>query len=200
MKLARLAHLEVKKLEDEKAELIIEKDKIEKILSTPALFNNELIATWRSVSSKYGDDYRTKIITITEEDKEEENLPEPEKCVVIMTKNGDVKRVKADSFKVQNRNGKGVKSLDDITFDPITTNTVDNLLIFTRKGKMYKMLVDNVPVGTNVSKGVKIGTLLTMDADEKVINLMELGGAYKGTKSQYGLISVDENNKYFAYK
>ena len=174
MKLARLAHSEVKKLEDEKAELIVEKDKIENILSTPALFNNELITTWRSVSSKYGDDYRTKIITITEEDEEEENLPEPEKCVVIMTKNGDVKRIKADSFKVQNRNGKGVKSLDDITFDPITTNTVDNLLIFTTKGKMYKILVDNIPEGTNTSKGINISMLIDMDSGEQVAAITSL--------------------------
>ena len=69
-----------------------------------------------------------------------------------MTESGLIKRIPATSFKTQRRNTKGVKSQDDITNMVIRTNTIDNLMIFTNKGRMYRLLVNDIPVGTNVSK------------------------------------------------
>ena len=56
----------------------------------------------------------------------------------------------------------------------ISTNTIDNLLIFTKKGKMFKMIVDDVPVGTNTSKGTNVNTLIKIDADDEVIAITSL--------------------------
>ena len=98
----------------------------------------------------------------------------PEDVVVILTQNGDIKRIPLTAFRPQKRNGKGVKNEDDAILDTISTNTIDNLMLFTSKGKMFKLLVDNIPVGTNVSKGVRVGTLINMDIDEKVVAITSL--------------------------
>ena len=92
-----------------------------------------------------------------------------EDCVVIATQSGDIKRVPATAFKTQNRNTKGIKTADDAILDMISTNTIDTLMFFTDKGKMYRLLVDKVPVGTKASKGGRIGALINLEADEKVV-------------------------------
>ena len=58
--------------------------------------------------------------------------------------------------------------------DTIATNTIDTLLVFTDAGKMYRLLVDNVPAGTNASKGVRIGTLINLEPNEKVVSITSL--------------------------
>ena len=83
-----------------------------------------------------------------------------------MTQNGDIKRIPKSNFKIQKRNGKGVKNLDDALLGVISTNTIDNLMLFTNKGKMYKLLVDNIPEGTNSSKGVAINNLIKLELNE----------------------------------
>jgi len=132
---------------------------------------------------KYGDDRRTELaqIEVPKEEKEIE-MVEPEDCVVFVTQSGDVKRIPASSFKLQNRNGKGVKTEDDAILDLISTNTIDTLMVFTDKGKMYRILVDNLPVGTNVSKGIRLSTLVNMEPNEKVIAVTSL---YRKTSAQY---------------
>ena len=133
--------------------------------------------------SKYGDERRTELtqIEIPKEEKEIETVV-PEDCVVFVSQSGDVKRIPATAFKLQKRNGKGVKSEDDAVLDIISTNTIDTLMIFTDKGKMYRILVDNLPVGTNTSKGVRISTLVNMEPGEKVIAVTSL---YRKTAAQY---------------
>ena len=124
---------------------------------------------------KYGDARRTELthIEVKPEDKIIEEVT-PEDCVVILSQTGDIKRVPKNSFKVQRKNGKGVKTKDDVIMSTISTNTIDNLLLFTKKGKMFKILVDEVPVGTNASKGAHVGTLINMDQDDEVIAITSL--------------------------
>ena len=81
---------------------------------------------------KYGDDRRTEVTQVViEKDEKKETIAnvEPEKCVVVLTESGMIKRVAADSYRVQKRNGAGVKTQDDITKEIIRTNTIDNLMI-----------------------------------------------------------------------
>ena len=117
----------------------------------------------------YGDTRRTQLLNLEETSKEDKEIEfvEPEKCVVIMTEGGLIKRIPTTSFKVQKRNGKGVKTQDDITNSIIKTNTIDSLMIFSNKGKMYRLLVNDIPVGTNSTKGVHVGSLLELDPGEK---------------------------------
>lgn len=183
MKLARLAHLEVEKLKNEKTDLEAEAARIEEILNNRDLLNNELIKGWREVAAKYGDDRRTKVITVVE-DKEEKEIEyvKPENCVVVMTQAGSIKRIAADSFKVQKRNGRGVKNEEGVILDTISTNTIDTLMLFTDKGRMYRLLVDDVPEGTNISKGIPIGTLINLENGEKIVAITSL---YRKSKAKY---------------
>lgn len=185
MKLSRLANLEVKKLENEKAELITEIDRIKDILNHEDKFNNELITGWREVAKKFGDDRRTVIRTVVEdpEDKDIEDVA-PEDCIIILTKGGTIKRVPSATYKPQRRNGKGIKTQDDITSMIIRTNTIDSLMIFTTSGKMYRLLVDDIPEGTNSSKGLSVKALVNMADNE---NPSVIYSIYRDTNAKYVL-------------
>ena len=170
MKLAKLAKLEKIEIQKEKEELLNSIDKLNHFLITREEQITELKNRLNTIVRKYGDDRRTELtqIDVSKEDKEIQTIT-PVDCVVLMTKNGDIKRVAKSNFKVQKRNGKGVKSLDDTLLDAISTNTIDNLMLFTNKGKMYKLLVNLIPEGTNVSKGVYINNLINLEPQEQVI-------------------------------
>ena len=204
MKLSRLAHLEIEKLKDDKLKLEHEIARINSILTHEDLFNNELIKGWRETAKKFGDEHRTKVITVTEDPEDEVEMVTPQDCVVVLNKAGSIKRVPAASFKTQKRGGKGIKNAGDVIVDTISTNTVDTLMIFTDKGKMYKLLVDNIPEGTNASKGIDIGALIELGVDEEVIAITSL---YRKSKAKYvvfitknGLVKKTELKEYKATK
>ena len=182
MKLAKLAKLEKVEIEKEKADLEAELSKLKAIIQNPI---PELINIFNEIKNKYGDARRTSItqVAITKEEKEIEFV-EPEKCVVVMTDGGLVKRIPSSSFRTQKRNGKGVKTQDDITQAVIRTNTIDSLMIFSNKGKMYRLLVNDVPVGTNVSKGQSVKSLVNMDINEEPAVIYSI---YRDTDAAYVL-------------
>ena len=182
MKLSKLAKLEKVEIENEKAELISELERLQGILQNPT---PELVKGFTELKKAYGDTRRSTITQVasTKEEKEIEFV-EPEKCVVIMTEGGLVKRIPATSFRTQKRNGKGVKTQDDITEAVIRTNTIDSLMIFSDKVKMYRLLVNDVPVGTNVSKGQSIKSLINMDMDEQPAVMYSI---YRDTDAAYVL-------------
>ena len=189
MKLGSLAKLEAVELNAEKADLakIISDKNILIIEETARL--SELRTRLMAFVAKYGDPRRTELaqIEVPKEEKEIEYV-EPEKCVVVMTESGLIKRVPTASFRTQNRNTKGVKTQDDITNAVIRTNTIDNLMIFTNKGKMYRLLVDNIPVGTNKSQGVPINSLVSMEGDEVATTMYSL---YRDTDAKYVLFITE---------
>lgn len=182
MKLAKLAKLEKVEIENEKKELEIELARLNAIIANPI---PELINVFNHIKKTYGDARRSTItqVAITKEEKEIEFV-EPEKCVVVMTEGGLIKRIPSTSFRTQKRNGKGVKTQDDITHAVIRTNTIDSLMIFSDKGKMYRLLVNDVPVGTNVSKGTSIKSLINMDMDEQPAVMYSI---YRDTDAAYVL-------------
>lgn len=182
MKLSRLANLEVQKLKDEKTSLEIEKNRIETILNNEELFNEQLINGWKEIIKKFGDERRTRVIDIADEVEESEIIAE--NCIVILTENNTIKRVPSNNYKPQNRNGKGIKNQEDITSMIIRTNTQDYLMIFTNQGNMYRLLVDDIPEGTNQSKGYPVDALITMQADEKAEVIYSI---YRDTTAQYVL-------------
>ena len=187
MKLGRLAKLEKIELEQEKTELIDKITNCEFIINDESkrksMFLDRLVAFTR----KYGVDRKTSLMQIdipkTKEEKEIANIP-PEKCVVVMTENGSLKRIPATSFKTQRRGGKGVKTQEDITSAVIRTNTIDSLMIFTNKGKMYRLVVNNIPEGTNTSKGTPVRALVEMDPGEEVQIIYSI---YRDTDAKYVL-------------
>lgn len=183
MKLAKLANLEKIELQNEQEELAKNLERLNAIISQPELQKKELRGRLESLVKKFGDKRRTEIVQIDVKPEEKEIAEViPEDVVVIMTQSGDIKRIPAKTFKVQRRNGKGVKTEDDAILDTISTNTIDTLMLFTNKGKMYRLVVDNVPAGTNASKGVRINTLINMEPDEKVAAITSL---YRKTNAEY---------------
>ena len=178
-KLAGLERIELQKEADELKELI---NKLNGILERPIV---ELLYRLKALVDKYGDDRRTEITQLAETKEEKEiEFVEPEKCVVVMTEGGLIKRVPSSSFRTQRRNGKGVKTQDDITSAVIRTNTIDSLMVFTDSGKMYRLLVDTIPVGTNVTKGVPIKSLIAMEANENPTIIYSI---YRDTTAKYVL-------------
>lgn len=170
MRLGSLAKLEKIELNEEKAQLEHDIDGYNYTLTHEDAQLSIVRTRLSDLVKKYGDKRRTELaqIELPKEDKEVAAVI-PEDVVVMVSQTGDVKRIPKSSFRTQRRNGKGVKSEDDAILTTIRTNTIDNLLVFTNKGKMYKILVDKIPVGTNASKGQNIASFVSMDTDEKVI-------------------------------
>ena len=187
MKLSKLSHLEKATLENEQRELNALLITLEAICNNPI---PELQRRLAELVKKYGDARRTKLenITIVKE-KDDEPEVEPEKCVVVITDSGLIKRIPATSFKTQKRNGVGVKTQDDITSMVIRTNTVDSLMIFTNKGMMYRLLVDKIPVGTNISRGTSIKSLIEMQPNEEPTIIYSI---YKDTEAKYVVFITKE--------
>ena len=192
MRLSSLAKLEKVELNNERAELeknLAEWDATLKDENKQV----EIIRTRLSeLVKKYGDKRRTKLaqIEIPAAEKEIKEVV-PEDVVVVTTHSGLIKRIPAASFKVQHKGGRGVKSTDDAILSTIKTNTVDHMMIFTDSGKMYRTIVDNIPSGTNVSKGIPINTLVKIPTTEKVIGVTSL---HRKSIPEY-IIFVTKNGK-----
>ena len=205
MKLSSLAKLEGIKLENEKEDLKKNIEHLEYLIIDKLTQIKELHNRLDEIVKKYGDARRTELAQI-EESKEEKEiaLVEPEDVVVICTQSGDIKRVPKTSFKVQKRNGKGVKTQDDVILSSISTNTVDTLLIFTSEGRMFRMLVDNVPAGTNASRGTNLATLLKLNPNEKLMyvtsQLRETDAKYVVFFTKNGLIKKTKLEEFKATK
>ena len=185
MRLGKLAHLEYVELNEEKAELVSEIETHMNVLQNPNLQKEEFLSRLLAFDKKFGFARKTELtqIATTKEEKEIEFV-EPEQCVVLMTKSGMIKRIPTSSFKAQRRNGKGVKTKDDITSAVIRTNTIDSLMIFSNKGKMYRLLVDEIPVGTNTTKGQYVKALVNMEPDEEPEVMYSI---YRDTDAKYVL-------------
>ena len=175
MKLGKLASLEKVELNEEKAELDKSVIELSHLIESREDQEKTVRERLESIVKKYGDERKTELdhIEIKPEEKEIETVT-PEDVVVIISNSGEIKRVAKSSFRVQRKGGKGVKTEDDAILDTIATNTIDTLLAFTNTGKMYRLLVDNIPAGTNASKGVGIGSLINMEPTEKVIAVTTL--------------------------
>lgn len=175
MKLGKLAGLEKIELQNEQAELEQNIKNLNSIINAEEKRRSILEERLSAFVAKYSDKRRTEVTHI-EVKPEEKEIAEviPEDVVVIATQSGLIKKIPLASFKVQKKGGKGVKSQDDALLDVIKTNTVDTLMFFTTTGKMYRLVVDNVPNGTNVTKGTPISTLIPLENGEKVIAVTSL--------------------------
>ena len=185
MKLGRLAHLEAVEIQKQQEELTAIVNHCNYILSSEMNLRREFVVRLNGFAQKHTTPRRTQITQITQTKEEKEiEFVEPEKCVVVMTEAGTIKRIPTTSFRAQKRNGKGVKTQEDITSMVLRTNTVDNLMIFSDKGKMYRLLVNDIPVGTNTSKGTPIKALVSMEADEEPATMYSI---YRDTEAKYVL-------------
>lgn len=203
MRLSSLAKLEGIELEQELKGLLENLSDWNELIKSKDRQIDAIKERLQSLVKTFGDKRRTELAQI-EVPKEEKEIAqvEPEDVVVILTQTGDIKRIPKASFKTQKRGGKGVKNEDEAILTSISTNTIDKMMLFTSKGKMYQLLVDNIPVGTNVSKGINVNNLVNIEQDEKIVAATSL---YHKTNAKYvifftkkGLIkktSLDEYTK-----
>ena len=175
MRLGKLAHLEKIELNKELNDLTSSIEKYNEIISNRDKQKDIFLDRFNSLVKKYGKNRKTELIQISEKPEEKE-IQEvvPEDVVVVTTKTGLIKRVPLSNFKVQRRGGKGVKNKDDAILDLVKTNTIDTMMFFSTKGKMYRILVDNIPIGTNATKGVPINSLIKLESDESIVAVTSL--------------------------
>lgn len=168
MKLGKLASLEKVEIENERAELLSTIENIMEILNSRDKQITMLRERLDTIVKKYGDDRITELAQIAIEKKQKEPIVvEPKDCVIIITSKNTIKRIDAKSFKPQKRNTTGVKTGSDMIIFSQKTNTQDVLMVFTSKGKMYRLLVDNIPEGTNASAGAPLSSLIEFEDGEK---------------------------------
>lgn len=175
MRLSSLAKLEKVELEAEKDGLVKDIADLNDLLASDERQMKVIKERLETLVKKYGDARRTELTNVEVKPEEKEIATVvPKDVVVILSQTGEIKRIEKSSFRTQRKGGKGIKSEDDAVLDTIATNTIDTLLVFTDAGKMYRLLVDSVPAGTNASKGVRIGTLINLEPNEKVVAITSL--------------------------
>lgn len=164
MKLSRLAHLEVTKLENEKIKLQEEEKRIRTILGDPLLFNNELKAAWREVADKFGDERRTKILNLTDNGNEP---IEVKSLVLNLTNKDNLFLTEASSLYIQRRGGVGNKfklDKDEFIIDSTQGQTTDNILFFTNTGNFYHCKASEFVVGEKTY----VGTFFSLQPNEHI--------------------------------
>lgn len=188
MTIGQLTRLDGLKIEKELADLKAKLIELNELLSNQEKRKNVLVENVKSLIKKYKNPRKTALTQVsTSKEEKEIEFVEPEKCVVVMTEGGLVKRIPSSSFRTQRRNGKGVKTENDVVSAVIRTNTIDSLMVFTDKGKMYRILVDNIPVGTNTTKGQPIQSLIEMEANEKPTLIYSI---YRDTDADFVLFTT----------
>lgn len=175
MQFRRLTGLERQKIEEEYDSLMAQITDLKDILNNHSRVLEIIRSELTEIKEKYNDKRRSEIID-AEIDMQDEDLIPQEDVVITMTVNGYVKRIPVDTYRLQNRGGKGIKGMsmheDDIVDQFLTMMTHDYLLMFTNQGKVYRIKGYQVPLASRTSKGIPIVNLLNLDKDEKVLAMV----------------------------
>ncbi len=178
-KLAALAKLERKKIEDELKELLEKIKELTSILKSPAKIKTVIKKELRNMKDIFGDDRRTKLVVSEMEEISEEDLIPKEEAIITLTQGGYIKRIDPKAYKIQKRGGKGMLGMktvgEDIVEHFLIANTHDELLFFTDSGKVFKTLVYEIPKGSRVAKGRGLLNFLELSNHEKVLSIIPLG-------------------------
>ena len=177
MQLKRLSGLEIDKLNAENKELEETISYLLSILNSEENLIKLIISEMEEIKDKFSDDRRSKIIP-DEGEIEIEELIEKEDVLLTLTNDGYIKRLPIDTYKVQNRGGKGIAAGNTKEGDFIkkikTTNTHEDLLFFTSLGKVYSLKTYEVPEGSRQSRGVAIINILNLESGERITEMMTL--------------------------
>ena len=171
MQFRRLTGLEREKIENEYQDLLIKIADFQDILSNHARVLQIIRDELSEVKAKFNDPRRSEIIDAIA-DVEDEDLIPVENIIITLSSNGYIKRLTTDTYHVQNRGGKGIKGMelhkDDIIDQFISMSTHDHLLVFTDKGKVYRIKGYNVPEFSRTSKGIPAINLISMEKTENI--------------------------------
>lgn len=175
MKLRRLTGLERDKIEDELAGLRRAIAYYEDLLANEHKILGVIKEEMREISKKFGDKRRTEI-TRAEKDLDVEDLIADEDMVVTITHTGYVKRIPVATYRSQKRGGKGVSGVnlkeDDVIAEMFIASTHEYVLFFSNKGKVYRLKVHELPVGSRQARGTAIVNLLPFEEGEKIASVI----------------------------
>ena len=213
MKLSRLAHLEVKKLENERAELQTQAEAIERILADEELFKNEIKKGWREVAEKFGDARRTKIINIAKEDEEPTEI---RSLQISMTNKNNIYLSETSTLYKQKRGGVGNKAKLEAGEYVIHTESIESneeVAFFTARGDFYHYPAAALAVGEKIAveallgiseeRIVAIGSFNKRRASKNVVFFTKNGFVKKSELAEYNLkrsgslraINLDDNDE-----
>ena len=178
MKLRRLTGLAREDVENHLDELHKTIEELKAILASDERIMGIIKDEMTDIKKKYSDDRRTKIDMTAIDYIEDESLIPVDNIIVNITKNGYIKRVPTDTYKVQNKGGVGVKGMttneEDIVENMISLQTHDHVLFFTNKGKVYRIKGYEIPEFSRQSKGLPVVNLLPIEKEEKVMSILPI--------------------------
>jgi DNA gyrase subunit A len=172
MQLRRLAALERQKIEEEHRQILERIAYLEDLLASPAKILQLIKSDLAELKEKYSDPRRTRIAAEAVEDLQQEDLVPDEPVLISITQRGYVKRIAADAFKAQGRGGRGVtghttKDEDEILM-LFPARTLDTILFFSDRGKVYSEKAYQIPDASRSAKGIPIVNVLALDANERI--------------------------------
>ena len=178
MKLRRLTGLERDKIEADLNELHKLIAELKSILESESKVLQIIKDELTEIKNKYGDERKTSIDMTAIDYIEDESLIPEENIIVTVTKNGYIKRCTSDTYKIQNRGGVGVKGMstndEDFVEYLLNLSTHDYIMIFTNKGKVYRLKGYEIPEFSRQSKGLPIVNVLPVEKDEKISSIIKL--------------------------
>ena len=177
MQMKRLTGLQRQKITDEYNQLQLSIADYRDILSKPERVTGIIKTELEELKDKYRDDRRRSIIE-SEGEIDDESLIPVEDVIISITDKGYIKRTTIDTFKTQNRGGKGIKGMglnsDDMIDEMLNMSTHDDLLLFSNFGKVYRIKGYKVPASSRTAKGTPIVNLLNLDKDEKIKAMVDI--------------------------
>lgn len=178
LRLRRLTGLEREKIESELKELLEKIKYYNEILASEAKVLEIIKTEMREIKEKYADERRTHIDMTAIDYIEDESLIPVENIVITLTNKGYIKRMTSETYKTQNRGGKGIKGMttteDDFVEKLISMTTHDYIMFFTNKGKVYRMKGYKIPQFSRQSKGLPIINLLPLEKGEIVKAMLKV--------------------------
>ena len=162
--------------EDDTDTIILNKKELESILKSPKKILDIIKKEITEIKEKYANGRRTQIVAHGAKSFSTEDLITDEDTIITITKDGYIKRLPTDTFKVQSRGGKGVIGLttkeEDVAEHLISTHTHDNILFFTTRGRVFQLRAYDIPQATRTAKGQALVNFLKLAPNEKVSSIL----------------------------
>jgi DNA gyrase subunit A len=186
MQLRRLAALEREKIENELKEIQKNIKQYNSILGTPSVMVKLIREELEEIKEKFADDRKTKVIKGKIGEFEEEDLISNDKTLITVTETGYIKRMSPETYKTQNRGGKGVSGMKTKEEDEVSmlrfAETHDKLFFITNKGKLYERKVWDIPESSRISKGTAIINIIDISTDERVQEILTISKEIEANK------------------
>jgi DNA gyrase subunit A len=176
MQLRRLAALERQRIEDEYLEIMARIEYFEDLLAHPAKVRGLIREDLLWLKEKFGDERRTTIAADASGDFSDEDLIAQDNVLISFSAGAYIKRMPTEVFRAQGRGGRGIKGMttrqEDEVIDLLFARTLDHILFFTDKGRVYSSRVYELPEGSRTSRGAHIANVLNLMADENVTTML----------------------------